>query len=280
VESIHELVQAREPGLEARLFYDAYERRSGLVHLFDVAVSADELMSGSALEHADIVDAPYELAELDRDRLVARRDALAHGSDAPQAIRVQKTYRLAGDRRSPRLALSVRLENRSDRVLAGRLALEWNVTFLGGGGNPAAFYQVDGERRPHDTEGRRPDTSRLLSGNTDIGLLLTTDIAPPAEAWWYPIDTISNSETGFERVYQGSSLVLSWPVDLASGEHLEVEVRQALDASRDRAAEEAVNEGAATEAANATAAPPQARANRPSRPIAVRASPPTRRGRA
>ena len=35
VESIHEIVAAREPGLANLLVYDAYERRSGLVHLLD-----------------------------------------------------------------------------------------------------------------------------------------------------------------------------------------------------------------------------------------------------
>jgi len=40
VESIHELVQARESGLEAYLVYDPFERRSGLVHLYDAAVTA------------------------------------------------------------------------------------------------------------------------------------------------------------------------------------------------------------------------------------------------
>ena len=39
-----------------------------------------------------------------------------------------------------------------------------------------------------------------------------------ADAWWAPIETVSNSEAGFERVYQGSGLLLSWPVRLAPGE--------------------------------------------------------------
>ena len=132
VESIHELVQAKEPGLENLLIYDAYERRSGLVHLFDGTVTLADIRDARAQERADILDEPYEIAELGPDRLVAHRDAVAHlegpGDRDGQNIRVSKTYQLQGDRRAPALSLGVRLENRSDRRLKGRLVVEWNIT--------------------------------------------------------------------------------------------------------------------------------------------------------
>ena len=62
---------------------------------------------------------------------------------------------------------------------------------------------------------------------------------PAADAWWSPIETVSNSESGFERVYQGSSLLFSWPLRLAPGESRRFSVRQAVSVARDRAAEEA-----------------------------------------
>ena len=240
VESIHGIVQSKEPGLERLLVYDAYERRSGLVHLLDAGVSLQDLVEARAEERADVVDGRYEIVELGATRLVARRDGTARmaGAGAPQIVRVEKTYRLGGDRSSPQLALGVRLQNRSQEWLSGRLAVEWNTTFSGGGGNPAAFYEIDGERQPHDGRGELAEATRIVSGNTGIGLVLTTEATPPAQARWYAIETISNSESGFERVYQGSCLVLAWAVELAAGEHLEVEVRQALEVMRDRAAEE------------------------------------------
>ena len=32
-----------------------------------------------------------------------------------------------------------------------------------------------------------------------------------ADAWWAPIETVSNSEDGFERVYQGSGCCCPGP---------------------------------------------------------------------
>jgi hypothetical protein len=50
---------------------------------------------------------------------------------------------------------------------------------------------------------------------------------------------VSNSEAGFERVYQGSGLLLSWPMMIAPGESRRVAVRQAVTVARDRSLEEA-----------------------------------------
>ena len=46
VESIHEIVASKEPGLGGLLFYDAYERRSGLLHLLDASVTPQAFIEG------------------------------------------------------------------------------------------------------------------------------------------------------------------------------------------------------------------------------------------
>ena len=133
----------------------------------------------------------------------------------------------------------VTLENRSDHALTTRLGIEWNLTMLGGGGNPAAWYRVDGERTAHDATGVRDDLTEVRQGNDHVGVSISTTVAPAADAWWAPIETISNSENGFERVYQGSALLLSWPLTLGPGQSREFRIEHAVTTARDRAAEEA-----------------------------------------
>ena len=58
---------------------------------------------------------------------------------------------------------------------------------------------------------------------------------PAADAWWSPIETVSNSEAGFERVYQGSALLISWPVTLAPGETRRFSLTQRVAVARDKA---------------------------------------------
>ncbi len=56
---------------------------------------------------------------------------------------------------------------------------------------------------------------------------------PSPEIAWHPVETVSNSEAGFERVYQGSSLLFRWPVRLKAGESrtfgVRFDVRQRID---------------------------------------------------
>nr|MCU0477633.1 DUF1926 domain-containing protein [Chloroflexota bacterium] len=122
--------------------------------------------------------------------------------------------------------------------LEALLAVEWALTMLGGGGNPAAYYMVDGERVPHDSAGSRASVALIRSGNDYVGLDVATRVEPAAETWISSIDTVSNSEAGFERVYQGSALVFSWPLVLAPGAAVTVRVEHTVTTSRDRAAEE------------------------------------------
>ena len=156
---------------------------------------------------------------------------------ARRPSRIVKTLTLEGDRRTPGLDLAVRLENRSGRPIEARLGIEWSLVLLGGGGNPAAFYEIAGERHTHDSTGRTSEA--VIPGDSEsIGIALTTSTVPPADSWWAPIDTISNSEAGFERTYQGSSLLQTWPLHLEPGGTWQVEVRHAVATTRDRTAEE------------------------------------------
>jgi len=42
--------------------------------------------------------------------------------------------------------------------------------------------------------------------------------APCARNFWIaPIETVSESEEGFERIYQGSQIMAVWPIELAAG---------------------------------------------------------------
>ena len=118
---------------------------------------------------------------------------------------------------APRLGLEVTVENRSGHALTTRIGIEWNLTMLGGGGNPAAWYEVAGERTAHDGSGAIDGVTAVRQGNDHVGVIVDTSVEPAADAWWAPIDTISNSENGFERVYQGSALLLSWPLTLGPG---------------------------------------------------------------
>ena len=230
--SIHDTVRVKETGLAAHLVYDAYERRSGLVRALPLDTIAEDWAMARATELGDAVDGAFELIELAACRLVTGREATI----ADAAVAVTKTLVLGGDRRSPTLRLQVDLEHLGGPAIEARIGVEWALTMLGGGGNPAAWWEVRGDRTPHDAAGVASDLSEIAQGNDYVGISVTTT-TNPVDAWWAPIDTISNSESGFERMYQGSALLLSWPVRLAAGGRWTRTIDHVIATTRDRAME-------------------------------------------
>jgi alpha-amylase len=236
--SIHDLVTTKEAGLAARLAYDWHERRSGVVHVFERTATPDAVARATQVELGDFVDRPFAVDELSADRVVVSRDGRIAQAGRSLPTHIRKELVLGGGRRDPGLSLSVTVENRSDAPVDALLGIEWDLTMLGGGGNPAAYHLVAGERFAHDSSGARSAVASVEAGNTYIGLSVTTALQPPADIWWAPIETISNSESGFERIYQGSSTVFVWPLRVAPGERTTVAMNARVATTRDHAAEE------------------------------------------
>jgi len=230
--SIHDVVKTKEAGLASKLRYDGYERRSGLVRALPLDATPASWSAGGGDDLGDPA-APATLVAIEPGRLETATDTTIAGIPA----RITRELRLAGGRLDPSLSLRIGVENRGARPLAARLGLEWAFTMLGGGGNPAAWWDIEGTRSRHDGEGSAAGLTEIAQGNDWLGVAVTSSAEPPADAWWAPIETVSNSENGFERVYQGSALLLSWRVDIAPGEAFSASVRQRATIRAERGGE-------------------------------------------
>jgi hypothetical protein len=139
----------------------------------------------------------------------------------------------------------VELRNRGDMPLRTELDLEWAFQMLGGGGNPSAWYALPvsvgadlGPRTPHDGSGDTAGIDRLWFGNDQLGVRMEARLDPLARVTWHPIETVSNSEAGFERVYQGSALHLRWPLMIEAGAGVSLRAHFIATQDRDRLEEE------------------------------------------
>ena len=234
--SIHDIVMVKEAGLSGRLHYDDHERRSGLVRFLAPDVTPAEVAVAAERELGDFRDGTFAVDHLAPGQVSLSREGRVLG----QPVTVSKTIRLGGERLAPELILELELHHRGSEPIDTRLGVELSLHMLGGGGNPSAWYDVAGQRSAHDGTGQAAGITRIGYGNDWVGVAVEASVSPAADAWWSPIETISNSESGFERVYQGSGLLLSWPLRLAPGEARRLSIRQAVTVAHDRAADEAV----------------------------------------
>lgn len=231
--SIHDTFRVKEAGLADLLVYDDYERRSDLLRVLPAQATLDDWAMARAHELGDAVDGPFELVDLGSDRVVARRLASIAGAE----VEVTKSIILGGDRRSPTLECQVALAHLGGPAIEARIGVEWATTMLGGGGNPSAWWELDGTRTGHDGRGSASGVTTAAQGNDDIGIAIRTMFDEPTDVWYAPIETVSNSESGYERVYQGSAWLLSWVVQLAPGASMRRTVRHAVTTDRDLTAD-------------------------------------------
>ena len=234
VASIHDIIMVKEEGLANRLHYDDHELRSGLVRFLAADAAPEAVATAAAAEQGDFRDGEWQVDDLATARVTLSRAGTALG----QPFMASRTIRLAGGRLDPQLVVELELRHLGALPIETRIGLEFSLHVLGGGGNPAAWYEVRGERSAHDGTGEAAGVEAIGYGNDWVGVAVEARPQPAADAWWSPIETVSNSESGFERVYQGSTLLLSWPARIEPGETRRFAVSQRVAVARDRAEEE------------------------------------------
>ena len=214
-----EAAVAKPHELAGLLEYDDHERRSGLIRL----------RRSDSHSVGDFDRGPWtmELTTDHRLEVTRRWDGIA----------ARKTIAVEGDRHDGTLAVSVEID--AEHEFEGSVELEWNVNVMGGGANPAAYYRSGSDEWRHDSRGHVPAGADLSFGNTFEGVDISLSADPPARAQWFAVETVSNSEAGFERVYQGSCVTVRWPLSLVAGQSATFATTLSFTQSRDRSAEEA-----------------------------------------
>lgn len=227
-------VRVKEPDLPARLFHDWYRRAALLDHFLHPDTTLDAFYRAQYGEQGDFVNQPYR-PEIKKDpagiTLVLTRDGTVWIGDRPLPVEVEKRVTVVPG--SDLMTVLYRLRNRGDFFALLRFGVEVNWGILGGGSKQASLRVARGrERSP-----RRPSEIgevRDVTGFT-IGPLLpepagevTLTLSQPATLWHFPLESISNSEAGYERVYQGTCTLSVWDIALEPGESWEVTLQASL----------------------------------------------------
>ncbi len=194
--SIHDALGVREEHLEAHLVYDDHRRSGFLDYGLTRFPTLQELARSSWGERRLWSAGPFTW-----DRGAAQpEDALsvAMSRELPQG-RIRKEVRVS------RTQASMECVYQLEGVQAPAVALEFNLS-------------LRDER--YLTQAAEVDSAREFTvREAHSGLALRLSIEPPARVLCFPIETVSESDQGLERTYQGLSIVCAWPADGATPFH-------------------------------------------------------------
>lgn len=221
--SIHHLRAVKEEGLLQRLFYDPYPRGGLIEHLFEEEGSPDRFERGEARGHLFMQPAEVELERLPGEEGHPGEGArLTFSQEGPPgegwSLLLNKTVTVrAGE---DGLQVDYRLVNRGEQEAAFIFGVEFNLAFLSGS-DELCYYVIPGrslEDRMLGSRGVEEAVERisLIDRRRDLGLELSW--SRPARLWRMPVESVSHSESGLERSYQQSLLLMRWDIRLGGGE--------------------------------------------------------------
>ncbi len=226
-ETIHAGVRVKDVGGRVQLDYDRYPRYSMIDHVLPEDTTLEDFARCRYREMGDFAAGAYRATRrLGRGGLTIRleRDGHVLVRGRTQALHVRKDLRVRPGSASWRVAYRVR--NTGDAPLRALFAPEWNLNMLAGGRNPVATFQAlpGGVRDALDGRSVTDGVEQVVVRNSGLGVRLRLKFGAPVRLWRFSVESISNSEAGVERLYQGTCLAALFPLDLAPGASVTLEM--------------------------------------------------------
>ena len=112
-------------------------------------------------------------------------------------------------------------------------AVEINLAAMAGHAHDRSYFDDSGRNSGCSMPGstsRRPAGVTLVDEWLDLSVGLRW--SNPAGLWCFPIETVSQSESGFEGVYQSSAVIPHWIVTADPSGRWEVHLTWTLDRAR------------------------------------------------
>lgn len=217
VRSIHDITRVKEKGLEQRLCYDAYERACFIDHFLPAGTTLDQFLRARHREEGDFVGQPYELRASGRIRdamtLTLERSGYLRRSQPAVPGSVKKVFAMSD---SSGIIIRYIIASDGGAVESMSFAVELNLTLLAGDSEDR-YYEIPGVPLDHN----RMNSAGAVDGVPLVRLVdkwmkiaVSIEYKPAATLWRFPLETVSQSEGGFERTYQGSCVTAVWPLAL------------------------------------------------------------------
>ncbi|MBI2206981.1 MAG: DUF1926 domain-containing protein [Candidatus Rokubacteria bacterium] len=195
----------KETGLAARLEYDVVRRASLTDGWFADPAPRDavspwhgaaRLLAGERL--------PASLVETGAGLTIAMHAARGAGIEVDKRVAVRDAV----------VEATYRLRSEDGRPLRGAFVVQWNLA-LTAGQAPDRYLDLPGRPTLASRGAERLDAVRIVDEWIGVEARITAD--PPTDVAWGPVETVSVSEGGFERIYQGTALTITWTFDGQGG---------------------------------------------------------------
>ena len=226
--TIHDRVVVKEEGLECHLLYDWYKRGSLLDHFIETGVDLAGFMRSEYYEAGDFVLGAFD----SRPKKQAGSAALVlerRGNVAGLSVRLTKEVSVL--KGASAFLVRYEIANQSSEELNTSFGSEFNFSLLAGNAHDR-YYDILGhtlDKRHLASTGETNNVEQVSLVDEWLKLRLTLAFSRSAVLWRAPVETVSQSEAGFERVYQSSMVMPIWRISLLPGKTWQTEIRVTIE---------------------------------------------------
>jgi alpha-amylase len=223
VKTIHERVAVKEEGLQYHLLYDWYTRGALLDHFLGSGVDLASFMKHEYYEAGDFVLGDYSMTSKKSKSsavVTLERDGHVAGLD----VKLRKALSLRAS--ASEFIVKYTITNLSSEELNTSFGAEFNFSLLAGNAHDR-YYDIPGhslDKRNLASSGETNNVNQVSLVDEWLRLKLMLIFSQPAVLWRAPVETVSQSESGFERVYQSSLVMPIWRISLGPGAFWETEI--------------------------------------------------------
>jgi alpha-amylase len=219
----------KHKGLDQRLKYDRYLRKSLIDHFYEPSVTLADLIDLRERELGSFLDGPYTHQIKQGGRAVYVLFQCA-GHVAGRPVRLSKTVSMESE--STVLTIRYVLEGLSARERL-HFGVEFNFAGLAAGQDDR-YFTYDGVTKAGQLQVPQDRGPGEKIGLVDewLGLEVTLVSTRTAGFWAFPIETVSQSEGGYELVFQSVAVLPHWHIEPDANGRWETTLMLNLDTSR------------------------------------------------
>jgi alpha-amylase len=228
VKVLHENIRFKQPDLHLRIGFDNWPRKSLVDHFLKPGVSLEDFRNGHGVE-GDFATGVYQSRIRRSDKqveLILSREGIYQ----ERLITISKTISLSTDQSSS-LEVTYTLSNLAPGQQC-HFGVEWNFAGMAAGADDRYFYNSEGTQSGQlQTIHDWTNAERIGLVDEWLGVDASLDVSQPASIWTFPIETVSQSESGFELVHQSTTVVPHWEFTAPADGTWTVKIRLVIDTS-------------------------------------------------
>ena len=215
-ESIHDIVEVKEGHLDQYLNYDWYTKASLLDHFPHPETSYESFSKCRYGEQGDFVLEKYDYnCQTEEENVIKlSREGNVWSGGKLFKIKVEKEIKITSPAGGGSGAKFIyKITNIDNEKVSLHFGPELNFSFLG----------TREEDRMNETANQwvREDEAQKIR--------VILKIAGEANFWVFPVETVSLSEAGFERTYQGTSVMPWWKLELEADETKKIDFKIVIE---------------------------------------------------